>query len=224
MGPTLYNSSPGSRNLVNKMGKACQEFEECYFLHSDMLHEAPHCTGIVHDPETLTGYGTVFWQVDGWNNELVRFDFQKPHGPGSMDHAVAAIRRYPEVKITPNLGKHTGMVIDALTGNLYFSDYEMKKIVVMDTSSGAYARTARIEYPIYSSRLPTFEVSRGGSARKVKQSHLTLLVSSRPSIRSTNALSSGTLRTSIILQALPSTIASCMSLPLALPRSQSSPL
>ena len=49
--------------------------------------------GIVHDPETETSYGSVFWQIDGWNEELVRFDFQKPHGPGSMEHAVAAVRR-----------------------------------------------------------------------------------------------------------------------------------
>ena len=145
MGPTLYNSSPDNRNLVNKMGKACQPHEECFFLHSDMLHEAPLCTGIVHDPEVLTGYGTVFWQVDGWNNELVRFDFQKPHGPGSMDHAVAAVRRYPEIKITPDLEKHTGMVIDPSTGNLYFSDYKANKITVVDTTSGKYARTARVE-------------------------------------------------------------------------------
>jgi hypothetical protein len=58
-----------------------------------MLHEAPSCIGIVHDPETETSYGSVFWQIDGWNEELVRFDFQKPHGPGSMEHAVAAVRR-----------------------------------------------------------------------------------------------------------------------------------
>ena len=145
MGPTFYNSSPDNRNLVNKMGKACQPHEECYFLHSDMLHEAPLCTGIAHDPEVLTGYGSVFWQVDGWSNELVRFDFQKPHGPGSMDHAVAAVRRYPEIKITPDLEKHTGMVIDPSTGNLYFSDYKANKVTVMDTTSGKYARTARVE-------------------------------------------------------------------------------
>ena len=93
MGPSLYDSRPGNRNLVNLTGDQCGDSEQCYFLHSDMLHEAPNCVGIVHDPETHTSYGSVFFQIDGWNNQIVRFDFQQPHGPGSMQHAVAAVRR-----------------------------------------------------------------------------------------------------------------------------------
>ena len=108
MGPTLYDSSPKNRNLVNRLGEQCDvgrdtKDEPCYFLHSDMLHEAPSCRGIVHDPEVETSYGTVYWAFDSTGNrqtgQLVRFDFQQPHGPGSMDHSIASVRRYVEVEL-----------------------------------------------------------------------------------------------------------------------------
>ena len=80
MGPTLYNSDPKNRNLVNRIGEVCGEEEPCYFLHADMLHEAPACTGIVHDPEVATAYGNIFWAFDATGNrqngQLVKFDFQ----------------------------------------------------------------------------------------------------------------------------------------------------
>ena len=108
MGPTLYDSNPNNRNLVNRLGEQCDigsntNEEPCYFLHSDMLHEAPSCRGIVHDPEVETAYGTVYWAFDSTGNrntgQLVRFDFQQPHGPGSMDHSIASVRRYVEVEL-----------------------------------------------------------------------------------------------------------------------------
>lgn len=108
MGPTLYDSNPNKRNLVNRLGEQCDtsndtKDEPCFFLHSDMLHEAPSCRGIVHDPEVETAYGTVYWAFDATGNrqtgQLVRFDFQQPHGPGSMDHSIASVRRYVEVEL-----------------------------------------------------------------------------------------------------------------------------
>ncbi|GMH84930.1 hypothetical protein TrST_g12806 [Triparma strigata] len=159
MGPSLYDSRPNNRNIVNLAGDPCGDDEVCFFLHADMLHEAPNCVGIVHDPELNTAYGSVFYQIDGWNEQLVRFDFQQPHGPGSMQHAVASVRRFPEVPIKPSLKHHAGMAIDAATGLLYFSSYEDNSVIVMDTQSGSNARTARSEYPIFSSRLPSFEYS-----------------------------------------------------------------
>jgi hypothetical protein len=108
MGPTLYDSNPNNRNLVNRLGEQCDigsdtTDEPCYFLHSDMLHEAPSCRGIVHDPEVETAYGTVYWAFDSTGNrqtgQLVRFDFQQPHGPGSMDHSIASVRRYVEIEL-----------------------------------------------------------------------------------------------------------------------------
>ena len=61
MGPTLYNTDPKGRNLVNRLGEECGEDEECFFRHADMLHESPGCIGMAHDPELRTTYGTVYW-------------------------------------------------------------------------------------------------------------------------------------------------------------------
>ena len=34
------------------------------------------------------------------NGTLSRFYFQEPHGPGSLDHSRASIRRFPEVNLS----------------------------------------------------------------------------------------------------------------------------
>jgi len=172
MGPTLYDSRPQNRNVVNRLGQECGIEEECYFLHSDMLHEAPSCLGIVHDPEVSTAHGTVYWAFDATGNrrrgQLVRFDFQQPHGPGSMDHSVAAVRRYVEVELDRDNddddddddgGGHAGMVVAASTRKLYVANPGRNNILVIDMDSGTFARTAREEYPIFSNRLPSFEYS-----------------------------------------------------------------
>jgi len=164
MGPTLYNSFPGNNNTVNRLGKPCEPHEPCYFLHSDMLHEAPGCTGIVHDPEITTAYGNVYWAFDTTGNringELVRFDFQQPHGPGSMEHSIAATRRYNQVKLTRGPeGVHTGMVVHPTRREIYIANSGEGTVIVVSVDTGEYARVAREEYPIYSSRLPNFDYS-----------------------------------------------------------------
>lgn len=164
MGPTLYNSDPRNQNLVNRLGQVCGVDEPCYFLHADMLHESPACIGITHDPELATTHGNVYWAFDstgnGQNGQLVRFDFQQPHGPGSMDHSVASVRRFPEVKLTRGAsGVHAGMVVDPSTRELFIAVPGENKIIGFHADSGSYARTAREEYPIFSNRLPSFEYS-----------------------------------------------------------------
>ena len=174
MGPTLYDTSPAYPNLVTREGAECSDADACYFLHSDMLHEAPDCVGIVHDPETATAYGTVFWAVDAFLNDVVRFDFQQPHGPGNMDHSYAAVRRFVDVDVRPDPALHAGMVVDAATRSLFVSSAEAGEILRVDADSGAFSRSARgcegegddvaecagvPEYPAFSSRLPSFEYS-----------------------------------------------------------------
>jgi len=167
MGPTLYDTDPdpAKRNLVNRLGEPCNSSaEECYFLHADMLHESPSCIGLAHDPEVETAYGTVYWAFDSTGDkkqgQLVRFDFQQPHGPGSMDHSVAAIRRYPEVKLHKgDDGVHAGMVVHPTRREIYIANPGDGTILAVDADSGTYARTAREEYPIFSNRLPSFEYS-----------------------------------------------------------------
>ena len=165
MGPTLYDTNPVGSNLVNRLGEPCNSAAEpCFFLHADMLHESPSCIGIAHDPEVETSYGTVYWAFDSTGDrkdgELVRFDFQQPHGPGSMDHSVAAIRRYPEVKLHKGEnGVHAGMVVHPTRREIYIANPGDGTILAVNADSGTYARTAREEYPIYSNRLPSFEYS-----------------------------------------------------------------
>ncbi|KAK7248017.1 hypothetical protein SO694_00086154 [Aureococcus anophagefferens] len=55
--------------------------------------------------------GTVFWAVDAFLNDVVRFDFQQPHGPGNMDHSYAAVRRFVDVDVRPDPALHAGMVV-----------------------------------------------------------------------------------------------------------------
>mmetsp|Transcript_21670 Transcript_21670/g.43482 ORF Transcript_21670/g.43482 Transcript_21670/m.43482 type:complete len:1080 (+) Transcript_21670:120-3359(+) len=164
MGPTLYNSDPANMNTVNRLGDECGPADECFLLHSDMLHEAPGCVGITHDPETQTAYGNVYWAFDATgdktNGQLVRFDFQQPHGPGSMDHTVAGVRRFPEVKLTRGgPGVHAGMAVRRDAEELLIAVPGENRVVSVGTRSGSYARTAREEFPIFSSRLPSFEYS-----------------------------------------------------------------
>mmetsp|Transcript_18058 Transcript_18058/g.36018 ORF Transcript_18058/g.36018 Transcript_18058/m.36018 type:complete len:1288 (+) Transcript_18058:253-4116(+) len=164
MGPTLYNSDPSGGNTVNGAGRPCGPADECFLLHSDMLHEAPGCIGIAHDPETATAFGNVYWAFDSTGDrvdgQLVRFDFQQPHGPGSMDHSVASVRRYPEVKLKRGPpGVHAGMVVHPTRRELFVAVPGAGTVLAMGVDSGAFARTARAEYPIFSNRLPSFEYS-----------------------------------------------------------------
>lgn len=62
-GPSLYNSDRTYNNLVNRAGEPCSDADPCYFLHADMLHEAPLCIGMAHDPETATAYGRCAWRA-----------------------------------------------------------------------------------------------------------------------------------------------------------------
>jgi sugar lactone lactonase YvrE len=173
MGPTLYDTDtvhkPGKKNTVNRIGEDCSDpADQCFFLHADMLHEAPACIGIAHDPEVKTAYGAVFWAFDttgdnsGDGGQLVRFDFSQPHGPGSMDHSIAVVRRYPEVKLyrdEANLHTHAGMVVHPEKRILFISNPAKGNIVAVHIDTGRYSRTAREEYPIFSNRLPSFEYS-----------------------------------------------------------------
>ena len=174
MGPTFYDTDTvnkvGKLNTVNRIGEDCGDrpYDQCFFLHADMLHEAPACLGIAHDPEEETSYGSVFWAFDsvgdngGDGGQLVRFDFSQPHGPGSMDHSIANVRRYPEVKLyrdATTAQGHAGMVVHPTKRMLYVANPGKGTVVAVHVDTGRYSRTAREEYPIFSNKLPSFEYS-----------------------------------------------------------------
>lgn len=173
MGPTLYDSDTvnkvGRKNTVNRAGEDCSDpADQCFFLHADMLHESPSCIGITHDPEVESRFGAGYWAFDttgdnsGDGGQLVKFDFSQPHGPGSMDHSIAQVRRYPEVKLYPDVNNkhgHAGMVVHPEKRVLFIANPAKGNIVAVHIDTGMYSRTAREEYPIFSNRLPSFEYS-----------------------------------------------------------------
>lgn len=106
-------------------------------------------------PGTRNGIWSSFWQSDGWNKELVRFDFQQPHGPGQMDHTIAQVRRYPEVRIDVRFGYHAGLAVEG--DILYIASTGEGVIKAFKTDSAQFGSTAREAYPIFSSRLPSFD-------------------------------------------------------------------
>ena len=119
-----------------------------------MLHEAPLCNGIVHDPESVSAFGAAYWALDGLNQHVVRLDFQQPHGPSFMDHSIASVRRYVTANFTaPEYsGIHGGMAIFdpsdyglSLPGTrlLFFASTGSGEVLWMDPDSGEPARTAR---------------------------------------------------------------------------------
>jgi len=79
-----------------------------------------------------------------------------------MDHSIANVRRYPEVKLyrdETNVLGHAGMVIHPTKRILYIANPGKGTIVAVDIDTGKYSRTAREEYPIFSNKLPSFEYS-----------------------------------------------------------------
>ena len=88
-----------SSRLTNASADQGDNGDSCFLIHTDMLHESPLCMGIAHDhaavsrgPQGGTGYRNVYWAFDGGHRQLVRFDFESDHGPGSIDHSLANVR------------------------------------------------------------------------------------------------------------------------------------
>ena len=79
-----------------------------------------------------------------------------------MDHSIAVVRRYPEVKLyrdESNIYGHAGMVVHPEKRILFISNPAEGNIIAVHIDTGLYSRTAREEYPIFSNRLPSFEYS-----------------------------------------------------------------
>ena len=190
MGPSLYNvnstflvdamgnpncgkgiGSPGGAGSTGSTGSTGSDVAassssdsssapNCFLLHFDMLHESPLCMGIAHDPETATPYGHVYWLFDGHDGMLMRYDFERPHGPctGYMcaDHSEASVRRYEDIKLTREPGVASHLAADPKTRDLYIADTGAGRVLRVDMDSGRLSRSATVEFPIYSSMSPRF--------------------------------------------------------------------
>ena len=189
MGPSLYDTIPKVGNVktggwpegrdvfVDAGGDKCDpngssdgstNNPTCFMTHVDMLHASPNCVGIAHDPEPDTPFGNVFWVFDGLNDTLIRYDFEQPHGPGSLDHSLANVRRYPEIKLTRVPGVPGHMVVDPETRALFIADTGAGRILAVNADSGKYAAEARNDlggnFTLWSSPLPSFEYTLFGCA------------------------------------------------------------
>ncbi len=73
----------------------------------------------------------MVWVCDGLTSSLIRYDFEQPHGPASLDHSLANVRGYPEVKLTRVPGVPGHMVVDAETRTLYVADTGGGRVVAV---------------------------------------------------------------------------------------------
>ncbi|MEO6039084.1 MAG: T9SS type A sorting domain-containing protein, partial [Saprospiraceae bacterium] len=99
--------------------------------HLDMIHQSPFSMGIEWEEDN------VFWVYDGYNQNIVRYDFQDDHGPGNDDHADGIVRRYTEVEVKrtdDNIANH--LALDKQSGWLYIVDNGNKRVLRLDIHSG----------------------------------------------------------------------------------------
>ncbi|MDQ3017001.1 MAG: T9SS type A sorting domain-containing protein, partial [Bacteroidota bacterium] len=98
--------------------------------HLDMLHGSPFSMGIASESDN------VFWVFDGWNETIVRYDFNGDHGPGNDDHADAIVRRYTEIQVKKDGIVPSHLVLDKTTNWLYVVDNGNNRVVRLDIQSG----------------------------------------------------------------------------------------
>lgn len=126
--------------------------------HLDMLHESPYSMGICHE------YDNAFWLTDGFEGNIVRYDFVKDHGPGNADHSDGIIWRYPDVTFQPDPAYHvpSHCVLNKSTGWMYYTDFGNKRVVKMNIATGTpgtalVPHEATAEYRNYNN--PVFNVA-----------------------------------------------------------------
>lgn len=120
-GPTLWSSNPDIYAQPSGGNGS----------HLDMLHGSPFSMGIAHEVDN------VFWVYDDWNKDIVRYDFVDDHGPGNDDHSDGRLRRYKNIGIDADGDIPNHMVIDKLSGWLYFVDNGNDRVIRLDINSGS---------------------------------------------------------------------------------------
>lgn len=105
--------------------------------HLDMLHESPECQGIAHEIDN------VFWVFDGYNGDIVRYDFAEDHGPGNDDHSDGEIIRFSEEEVEKDGGDDvvSHLEYDKATDWLYVVDHGNDRVLRINTKSGTLGGT-----------------------------------------------------------------------------------
>jgi sugar lactone lactonase YvrE len=101
--------------------------------HLDMLHSSPNAMGIAHDRRN------AFWVFDGYDNELVWYDFVDDHGPGNDDHSDGRVHRYSGVPLERVNKIPSHMEVDHDASWLYIADTAQGRVLRVDTDSGSKA-------------------------------------------------------------------------------------
>jgi hypothetical protein len=121
-GPTLWSSDPEIYAQPSGGNGS----------HIDMLHQSPYSQGIAWERDN------AFWLVDGYSNDVVRYDFVDDHNPGNDDHSDATIRRYSDVELGRDI---QGIVpshleLDESKTWLYVVDHGNDRVIRMNITTG----------------------------------------------------------------------------------------
>lgn len=121
-----------------------------FLSHVDMLHEAPNCSGVVNINKNFENKLTTnrYFHTDNINAQVVVTDFKDPHGVGSMDHSSANVERLYGIPLST---KMKGVAADPTREVAYVADMGQDVIFEIFYKSGRPMRSARGDYPIYSS-------------------------------------------------------------------------
>lgn len=122
-GPALWSSDPDIYAMPSGGNGS----------HLDMLHVSPYSQGIAHQIDN------VYWVVDGYENDIVRYDFADDHGPGNSFHGDALIHRYADFEIAKDPGNHivSHCDFDKPTGWLYVVDHGNQRVLRLYAASGS---------------------------------------------------------------------------------------
>lgn len=136
MGPVLWTSDT---NVFARYYQSNWEPTEPLGSHIDMLHQSPYAMGVAWEKDN------IYWVFDGYNSNIISYDFQTPHEIGGDDHSDGILKRYFEVKVKRVVNKPSHVVIDHKTGWLYIVDNGNKRVLRMDINSGT--RSTNISNP-----------------------------------------------------------------------------
>lgn len=100
--------------------------------HLDMLHESPYSQGIAWERDN------VYWIFDGYNNDIVRYDFAEDHNPGNSFHGDAIIRRYSDESVAkdPDGVVPSHLILDEEKKWLYVVDNGNRRVIRIDITTG----------------------------------------------------------------------------------------
>lgn len=127
MGPVLWTSDT---NVFARYYQSDWDPFEPLGSHIDMLHQSPYAMGVAWEKDN------IYWVFDGYNGNIVNYNFQTPHEIGGDDHSDGILKRYTEVQVKRVVDIPSHMVIDHKTGWLYIVDNGNKRVLRLDTKSG----------------------------------------------------------------------------------------